>query len=448
MKFSKSQFRLAWFFFSILFLVVSCRGERESPKKRKAREETNSVFRRDAIVADHNFYTRAVLEYNLMTDLIARVGTYQHYIDPITDSEDYRRWGLLQAKANSALDRYKSSGDKADQDMYIDLRDKANQLQLGSGKLFMDLPNYSTPEKYGGVLAILEKYNIPNCEFPVPVDLDDLKSGFQFRHYAFSGTDKAAMQAFGITDTEYESSSQFLVTDYIQFQDCKCAGLPKIRYAVGIRSQLKISRTEVNQSIENIGGLSGLAAQAELGRMEVDISVRTIGMTGLASRFNIPKNVSFDVDVYKDFQNLIDFVRHLQDSSDSPPVPVEPIEYHPELIPVMDEYRTTFEHSFNPYYESIQQTRKQYEKFQKKVDAPDSWVNADTAAKAEMLRFPQHYKGDLNLYMYIMQSKSILDRLEFLDRQRVDLVSGNQSINDFSKYNRLYEELNNLDLKK
>ena len=116
------------------------------------------------------------------------------------------------------------------------------------------------------------------------------------------------MQAFGITDIDHKSETKYLVIDYIQFQDISCSNIPIIRYAVGLRSELRIKKSDTKFDLTK-KGLAELAAKVELGEASINFSLKTIGLTGKPARFNIPQGVSFNVTTYKNYQNAIEFLK-------------------------------------------------------------------------------------------------------------------------------------------
>ncbi len=194
-----------------------------------------------------------------------------------------------------------------------------------------------------------------DCGFQIPDSVQDLKSGFEYKYYAFDGSMKGVMQAFGIADVSADKKTKYFVIDYIQYRDYKCEYLPTIRYAVGIRSELRILDSEYTADLQGIGKLSDLAANVQIGNAEVEFSLKTIGLTGEKARLNIPQGVSFDVSTYKDFQNTIEFIKKDLEL-DTPSLVVRP-----EIIPVMDEYRP------NTYY-VLNETKKQVLKLQKELN--------------------------------------------------------------------------------
>lgn len=286
-------------FVSIIILSTSCAALKA---KKKAK---NSVFSINAIQANQEYYTKAVLEHRLVNAVIEKYGEKKQGHQTIYASDIY------------------------------------------------DDP-------------------IVNCNYSIPDSLDDLNSGFQYRYYLFTGETKSAMQAFGITDVSADFETQYLIIDYIQFKDCKCSGIPNTRYAVGLRSELRISKMNIKSDFNGVGSLASLAANVELGNAEVSFSLKTIGITGAKAREIIPGGVSFDVTTYKDFQNAIDFLK--SDISDTIDVIISP-----EIIPIMDEYRPNTEESLSSLSSGI-------ETFYKKIKKIKKWkLGADAGAKMKKI---------------------------------------------------------------
>ncbi len=194
------------------------------------------------------------------------------------------------------------------------------------------------------------------CSFVQPRSLHELTSGFQYKYYLFSGKFSAAMQAFGIVNVDSDSEVQYLIIDYLQYKDVQCKNInggrtfnsvfPPMRYAVGIRTELKIEKMDSELDFTGVGSLATLAAQVQLGTAEVNFSLKTIGITGPESKKNIPQSVNFDVTAYKEFQNSIEFIKNDLDTLNSEKI-------RPELIPIMDEYRPNSVSSINYLIEEI-----------------------------------------------------------------------------------------------
>ena len=153
----------------------------------------HSIFSIDAIQADKDFYTKAVLEH--------------HFINQVF------------------------------RDFSVEDEENANEKHLYAV--------HKNKKKSDSILL--------DCRFDAPKDIDDLKSGFQYRYYSFSSTNSAALQAFGITDIDHNFETKYLVIDYIQFQDISCSNIPTIRYAVGLRSELRIKKSDTKIDLTRSG---------------------------------------------------------------------------------------------------------------------------------------------------------------------------------------------------
>jgi len=249
----------------------------------------STVFSEDAIQADEAYYTKAVLEYHLI---------------------------------NLVLKTFNAHGNDR--------------------SIVLSAQHHKNPEEL-----------IYDCKFKIPKRLIDLNSGFQYRYYVFNSNNTAALQAFGIVDVKAERETQYLVIDYIQFRDYRCPNLPTIRYAVGLRSELKFTNTKNNIGMTVKGGLAKLAAQVELGIAEVNFSLKTIGLTGKPARLNIPQGVSFNVTTYKDFQNSIAFLKNDLEDAEAIEDKKGQLIVKPEIIPLMDAYRPNAKSSLNAFAQKI-----------------------------------------------------------------------------------------------
>jgi hypothetical protein len=263
--------------------------------------------------------------------------------------------------------------------------------------------------------AITDSLGVAPCEIVVPKSIHDLKSGFQFRHYLFKGDNKTALQAFGIINNEIKTSDLYVVIDYLQFQDCNCTGLPKIRYAVGLRSEFKISGIELNKgNKENSLSIEKLAARVEFGQIKVDISMKTIGVTGKSARLNIPVNTSFDVQTYGEYTKVIDFIRNSIDETDSTKV-----ETQPELIPVMDEYRTSVSDINTAVFKELKIIQKKYIKEVSDASTDHSDPIADSIEK--------------------IIKESLKEEIEHKNNKRRTLYGIDKKVNDLNRYLAILE---------
>jgi hypothetical protein len=310
----KSKFLLLTLTISILIMNLVRAQNGISDKFSRRNKDILSL---NAIVADKSYYSQAILEYQIVKKLIDRYSVTNKVIE----------------SSNGKIDEFK------------------NVVILGN----IDPSDFD----YLGVKP---------CNYRLPEKIEDLKSGFQFRHYLFKGENKTALEAFGIINNEFSKEDLYVVIDYIQYQDCGCDALPKIRYAVGIRSEFKISGMNLNEDknkdseVKNLN-IEKLAANVEFGRLKVDISMKTIGITGKLARLNIPTNTSFNVQTYGEYTKVIDFIRNsIDQSSDTTAIFIQP-----EIIPVMDEYRTSISEINTAYFDELFEIKKRHKKYSKKL---------------------------------------------------------------------------------
>lgn len=363
-------------------VICSCASNLKQFEKRDSYFDNSSVLGLNAINADYNYYTKAILEYLLIKKIV---------------------------DGNSLI--YNGTPKKSpDSDSLV------TQVAL--------FPKLNQADKDDKVVRELKNRGVKYCFYDLPKTLSDLTSGFQFNHYVFQSSNRAAMQAFGIIDSEVKASSLYIVTDYLQYEDVDCTGLPTIRYAVGMRAQFRISQTQSESELNGIGSLAGLAAQVETNQKTVNITIKTIGITGLDSRLSIPSNTTFDVKTYSEYEKIIDFIRNMKDTSidDNREIIISP-----QIIPVMDEYRTTIEHTFHPMYETI-------ELLETKVKVMEKEDNGDSQEITKLKNDISKIKLDL-----------IKAEIEELKSNREILMLGNKIINDYSKYSDLLLILDGLE---
>lgn len=341
----------------------------------KFARKNKDVLGLNAIVADKNYYSQAILEFLIVKQIIEKTG--ESVFDIPSDDPQSKR--LLEIA--KPLDKEKILNTKG-----------KHIIRLFDSK---PSPNKTLSN------AITDSLGVAPCEIVVPKSIHDLKSGFQFRHYLFKGDNKTALQAFGIINNELKRSDLYVVIDYLQFQDCNCTGLPKIRYAVGLRSEFKISGIELNKgNKENSLSIEKLAARVEFGQIKVDISMKTIGITGPKARLNIPVNTSFDVQTYGEYTKVIDFIRNSIDAKDS-------VYTQPELIPVMDEYRTSVSDINTAVFKELKIIQKKYIKEVSDASKDNNDPVADSIEKIikESLKEEIEHKNNKRKTLYGIDEK-------------------------------------------
>lgn len=407
----------------LFFLAVVCcpffmYGQKEGSKKFK------DVLDLDAIKSDQEFYSQAIIQFQILQKILPKYSIIKH-LPP-------KELTNLPLKRTTARDK-----------PAFDIDNGAATVILFPNSDDSDDTNYETnPE--------LNLLGVDRCEYKLPLSLSDLDGGFQFNHYMFKSSNEAAINAFGILKNGYESESIYIVIDYIQYKDNFCTGLPKIRYGVGIRSEIRISnwsnKTDIKES-----SLASLAANAEINSLKVNITVKTIGITGLGSKLNIPNNTSFNVDTYADYQKIIDFIRTFdekkKDSKENKkllsgkeaiyPASVDStIVFKPQLIPVMDEYRTSITQSFKPYYAALEDLEKRLKKLRRAKGRYQKYIKGDTKIDTAMVTI---YEEKIN---------SVIKEMEIIRDRKENLLNANIYNGDLERYVKLLMILNRTSDKK
>ncbi len=300
---------------TFISLVASCTTllfpAQDETSLKKFAEKNKDLLSLNAIVADKTYYSQSILEYQIVKKLLAMNSLVEDVKenDPITGKQFYKKVTVLpKVKYNTA-----------------------------------------------------ENLNTKECYFRLPETITDLSSGFQFRHYLFKGSNTTALQAFGILNNEFNKEDLYVIIDYIQYKDNTCQNLPTIRYAVGIRSEFKISSMNMNKKNDgdtNNLSIENLAASVQFDRLKVNISLKTIGLTGKAARLNIPSNTSFNVQTYGEYVKVIDFIRNHLDSAD----------VSPELIPIMDAHRTSLADINTTAFDEILEIENRYRRYERKFN--------------------------------------------------------------------------------
>lgn len=395
----------------ILILISFIANSQNSTKKSK------DIFDLNSIKADQEYYSQAILQYQIIEKIISKYGNIYH----LYPKEDPK---LYLEKTNSKDPDFDINNGVPTMVLFPNAQDKS------------DINNEINKE--------LSELGVDRCQYEIPLNLDDLDGGFQFNHYLFNSDNKAALDAFGIVKNGFESKSLYIVIDYLQHKDFNCTGLPKIRYGVGIRSEIKISgwnnKTELKES-----SLAGLAANAEINSLKVNITVKTIGITGLDSKLNIPNNTNFNVDTYADYQKIIDFIRtfkqndETKEKKDSLNPQFKNIKFKPQIIPVMDEYRTSISESFSPYYSSLENLEKKIKKLSHK--------------RAKYLKDKLSSKNDdsnlldkISVDIYESKVNALYDEMKVLNDRKKDLTNANIFNTDLKRYVKLLSVINNTSL--
>ncbi|KQT18602.1 hypothetical protein ASG31_07765 [Chryseobacterium sp. Leaf404] len=368
------------FFYTLLFLTGTCLYGQDEGSLKKFAKKNKDLLSLNAIVADKTYYSQAILEYQIVKKLI---------------------------DLNSVSEIIEKD--------YIEKDSKTNTLK--PLKRFVRqmnvLPDLSQRD--------YDSIQIKNCKYVIPEKINDLKSGFQFRHYLFRGENTTALQAFGIISNEFSKNDLYVVIDYIQYQDCGCSNLPTIRYAVGIRSEFKISGMTLNKdNDENSKNLNieKLAASVQFDKLKVDISMKTIGITGKPARLNIPTNTSFNVQTYGEYVKVIDFIRNTLDS--------EEVTIQPEIIPIMDSYRTSIADINTMAFEELFEIRKRYDEYSTKLSNKKNFKKNQDEITAEINNILQ---------------KSLLDEIRNKNEKHIQLAMLDTNLKDLKRYVKIIDFL-------
>lgn len=272
-----------------------------------------------------------------------------------------------------------------------------------------------------GERALLEKGYL-NCTYIEPKKLNDLDGGFQFRQYFFTNENKAALNAFGIASSSVDSKRSYLVIDYLQYKDVSCYKIPTIRYAVGIRAELTIHDSKTIFKGSGVGSLAGLAMDVENKRKKIDISIKTIGITGLDSRVPLPENNNFDIATFADLKAVITFLKTMKDKDDGD----GGIRFSPQVIPVLDKYRANFESSIYANIDKMNLLQTSIEK--NNID--------DIEWKKSLLDTLKKHTKDL----YCMEVKRVIENKKRL-KEYADFVHTNSSIKSLQNVDLVVKQM-------
>jgi hypothetical protein len=370
-------------------LITSCGTNLKTFEKKQKYSDSNSVLGLNSINADNNYYTKSVLDYL--------------FIKRIIDGNSLKYFGNRN---------------------HVEVGSVNDSIKVWKSVLFPQLQDFykpTTPEEIQNIKD-LKDLGLKDCTYDIPTSLEDLQSGFQFNHYVFKSSNRAAMQAFGIVDSEVKTQSLYIVTDYLQYLDVNCTEIPTIRYAVGMRAEFRILDVESETELKGIGSLAGLAAQVETNQQQVNITVKTIGITGIDSRISIPSNTTFDVKTYSDYESIINFIRNLKDY-DTTYTNRGKLNIHPEIIPVMDDYRTTIAHSFHPLMETIEVLEAKIKDFEKDDEIDKNKI--------------KEIRDKINtLKINLLESE-----VEQLIENRSRLIKSDSIVNDYSNILKIIEGL-------
>jgi len=371
----------------VVIILSSCAtnsGLKRFENKEKFSENT-SVLGLNSISADHNYYTKAIMDHLLVKKII--------------DGNSITYFGMPgELPQKPAID----------------------SLFVQKTVIFPKLQSSFEKEFNSKAINNLQNLGIKSCTYDLPKNLNDLKSGLQFNHYIFKSSNRAAMQAFGIVNSAVKENTLYIITDYLQFQDVNCSGIPIIRYAVGMRAEFRILGIQSESELADVGSLAGLAAQVENKKQQVNITIKTIGITGVDSRLTVPSNASFDVKTFSDYEKIVDFVRNLKyfkKGNDN-------LIISPQVIPVMDEYRTTLDHSLYPLMESIELLELKLAELEGEDNISEEY---------ETMK-----KSINNLKLELLGTE-----VNKLVKNRIKLIENADVINDYQNVIQLLEILNN-----
>ena len=393
-------------------LIIICCAPTKSRNK--------SITDLNAINADNDYYSKAILDYKLVSKIIGSYG-YDSFELPISNPKLDFEYKHINKDSVAGYD-----------------------FILKNGTLHKNLFS-SKDEREQAVLKSMTAFGIKKCKYEIPKKLHDLTNGFQFNHFSFEGSNKIALHAFGISDNVFTQKSKYIVIDYIQYKDFNCPGLPIIRYAVGIRSEFRIESVTDTLEFNKNKSLASLAANVELRNYNVNITVKTIGITGLGSRLNIPSNTTFNVETYNEYQKIINFIKTFKqtesnlsdtltysDKNKKAEILLKTknkdstLFFEPQVIPVMDEYRTSISQSFDPLYKSIEDLKLKFKEIQKnQKQNPDDNQNPN-------LKFLDSLK-----------EKMLKDELNNLVEKRKIFIDADKLMHSEERYNKVLGVLEN-----
>lgn len=395
-----------------MFIITSCSTNKDFKSIESKSFSNKNVLGLNAVNANNNYYTKAIIDY--LT------------VKKVLDGNSFRDFS------------YPKNNPK--------INDSNKVLQI---TLFPELSTkFFYPDNNTNLVKdkLLET-GIKPCYYDLPLKLKDLQSGFQFNHYVFKSSNRAAMQAFGIVNSEIKENSLYVVTDYLQYQDINCSGLPTIRYAVGMRAEFRIIGIESESDLKGIGSLAGLAAQVETNSQKVNITIKTIGLTGIDSRLSIPSNTTFDVKTYSDYEKIIDFIRNLKDDEDIIDSTIknksntQKIIIQPQIIPVMDAYRPSLEYSFYPMLESIELLELKLKRIEKK-----DFTNVKDDLSKKKIEEIKNNIFDLKLSILDTESKELANKYRELNNN-YNTVSTTSDITNIFTYINSTNKINFLSKK-
>ncbi|WP_143884915.1 hypothetical protein [Chryseobacterium binzhouense] len=347
------------FFLLLIALIYSCTSTSTSFTKNR------EVLENDVLYADEYYYSQAVNEYDAVRHILFGLSTNKN-------GERSLLGGLLNSN---------NSGER-------------NLLKKG----------------------------YINCTYTEPTKLADLDGGFQFRQYFFTNENKAALNAFGIASSNVDSKRSYLVIDYLQYKDISCYKIPTIRYAGGIRAELTIHDSKSIFKGAGVGSLAGLAMDVENKRKKIDISIKTIGITGLDSRVPLPENNNFDIATFADLKAVITFLKTMKDKEG---VDGE-IKFAPQVIPVLDKYRANFESSIYANIDKMNLLQKSIEKN----------TTNDLEWKKNLLDTLQKHTKEL----YTMEVKRVIENKKRLT-EYADFVHKNSSIKSLQNVDLVVKQM-------
>lgn len=411
--------RLLLTFISVLLINLNLFCQKNHKEyNEKFNKDNRDVLSLNAIAADREYYSNAILEYLIVKQIIEKTAVYSFGIPKY---EQKYLWWIEKEKDKNKIDSIWNKKGKTLVKLFPDLNDSLIKSKSS---------NYVSRLKQ---IMLIDSLGVNTCEFALPQKLSDLSSGFQFKYYIFKGDNKAAFQAFGLVDSNISSEDLYVVIDYLQYQDYDCTALPKIRYAVGIRSEFKISELKLNKDNKekNFLNLQQLAANVEFGHLKVDISMKTIGITGLDSRFNIPSNTSFNVQTYGEYTKIIDFIKNnLKDTDDT-----AKLSFSPQLVPVMDEYRTSIDDINLMTFKKLKEIEKKIIK-EKKRNKDEKIFEKYTAIQNEI--------DTLKIDLLKKQSNSVINKnqqLSKIQNKTKDLEKYSKILDNSFNTNKQFEKI-------
>lgn len=148
---------------------------------------------------------------------------------------------------------------------------------------------------------------VPGCVEPkAPINLAELTGGWNIFFYSLTMDAAVSLGIISLGEVSANAGKEVFVYEQMYYKDAKtCAGA-NITYGSGVRLTILAKKLSGSANFSNLGAI---AASAEIKSAEVEVRMKTIGLSGQAILALIPDAGSYSVEKHVQYMQAINDVK-------------------------------------------------------------------------------------------------------------------------------------------